>query len=106
MTWELLEENPPLLLVVLHYLDLTLAATLASARDLQVNHWASHPLVHQELMATHHDLHPVVPHSARLVDLTTHTQVPGCRHPMESLTVSMDLPASRATLSTWVRTAT
>ena len=106
MTWELREENPQLLLVVLRYPDLTLAATLASARDLQVIRLASHPLVHQELMATHHDLHPVVPHSSRLVDLTTPTQVPGCRHPMESLTVSMDLPVSQATLSTWARTAT
>ena len=106
MTWELQEENPQLLLVVLHYLDPTLAATLASARDLQVIRLASHQLVHQELMATHHDLHLVVLHWARLADLMTPTPVPGCRHPMESLTVSMDLPASRATLSTWVRTAT
>ena len=106
MTWELQEENPQLLLVVLHYLDPTLAATLASAPDLQVNRSASHQLDHQELMAIHHDLHLVVRHWARLADLMTPTPVPGCRHPMESLTVSMDRPASQVTLSTWVRTAT
>lgn len=106
MTRELLEENPQLLLVVLRYLDLTLAATLASAQDLQVTRLASHQLDHQELMVIHHDLHQAVLHWARPADLMTHTPVPGCRHPMESLTVSMDPPASQATLSTWVRTAT
>merc|ERR1719266_1380040 len=51
-------------------------------------------------MAIHPGLHLVVLHWVRLADLTTLTPGPGCRHPMESLTVSMDLPVSQATLST------